>query len=334
MVLYSFKHLAIRFLRALPGAANTLYQEDILEKLREITCYNQGKLAIYTFQANEKHKSLKNKLREIENSGNPVSENNLEELRSCLNNLSNYLDREFRIVSENNFQYLTKFFTNRHHRDKRIRVCVKAVQADQIITLARDTYYGLPQEPFPIEDNAAFSTAIETGRFYLCNNIPESISKGNYRSFRIYEDAARSFYKKCKLTKNLRYRYSQEFDTDWQNCWRRVEIDGSEKLPPPETCYKSTLIIPMTLLSDPSYMSSEFRQHFNVNSNTQKMVFGFLGLDHPNINFFNKKGDIDIGYIIADILSLYLIQRLSYISYSRVYNDSEFVINNSRLRTQ
>ncbi|MGD2179701.1 hypothetical protein [Lusitaniella coriacea] len=330
LVQSSLKHIAIQFLRALPGAANKIYQEDVLKAIRGIVCYNQGKLAIYTFQANEKHKKLKNKVREIESFTRQISDEDIEKLNELCDALSKYLDKEFRVIAEKNFEYLIDFFKSRCNPGKRVRVCIKAVEKGNLITLWRDRYYGIPQKPYPITNSTAFSKIIDTGSYYLCNNIPKSIIEHKYNNLRIHEDSVRRFYQCWNPFRNIKYRRSAKFDEDWQRCWRRIPSNGRDELPAPETCYKSTLVIPMTLLNDSSLMSDEFRQQFNVRPNAKKAVFGFLGLDHPNVDFFKEEDDVNLCYIFADILSLYLIQRLNYITFSAAFKEAQQIIQRSK----
>ena len=44
--------------------------------------------------------------------------------------------------------------------------------------------------------------------------------------------------------------------------------------------------------------------------------------NHQTIDYFNEDIDTKIGYIFADILSLYLIANLNYTLYSRTYKDA------------
>jgi len=57
-----------------------------------------------------------------------------------------------------------------------------------------------------------------------------------------------------------------------------------------------------------------------------RTIFGYLCFDHVEENYFNDDIDIDVGYIFADIISLYMVTRSIYTelstTYSKVMHDS------------
>ncbi|MBW4465043.1 MAG: hypothetical protein KME07_06340 [Pegethrix bostrychoides GSE-TBD4-15B] len=324
-----FNNIAIRFLRSLPGGAQQIHQRANLKAIRELICYNQGRLADYSFVASECHKRLKEELVRIGSSTALVSQQDLDILKNRADDLSGYLDYEFRRVSHENFERLLRFFTYKTPLGKPLRACIKAVEGSTMVTLARDKF-SIVEEDFSVGANTAFTRINETGTHYICNNIPSEVKRGSYRNARIYEDAVRQIYSEPGLIRRLRYRHSATaVDRNWQQCWKRVTVANLEELPPIETCYKSTLVIPMTLLNSNNWLSSEFRSHFNIGANGSRASFGFLCLDHQNTAFFNENEDLDLGYIFADISSLYLIQRLTYTTYSRAFNEAANLVQRS-----
>lgn len=242
--------------------------------------------------------------------------------------LSSYLDQEFRRISERNFSYLLKLLKYKCPKDKYPRACIKAIHGDQIVTLARDRFSNALEEYFSASENTAFIKINETGKHYICKDIPAEIKQGTYKNARIYESAVRRTYSDPDLIQAFQIRVLGKPDYKWQHCWKKIHTpDASDDVPSAETCYKSTLVVPMTLMNSEDWLSHEFRMHFSIERERQKASFGFLCLDHQCKNFFNEKEDVDLGYIFADILSLYLIKRLTYTTYSRTFNEALTLIN-------
>ena len=52
-----------------------------------------------------------------------------------------------------------------------------------------------------------------------------------------------------------------------------------------------------------------------------RAIFGYLCFDHVDVGFF-KDEDIELGYIFADILSLYFIARATYTDFSDTYKNA------------
>lgn len=327
MIANFFRGLAAQFLRALPGAAEEVYQKASIKGIREVICYNQGKIADYDFVASEKHKHLKTELLRLKSPGTRTTQD-YTELEARKNNLSSYLDQEFRRISEENFKYLLNFYKYKSPGGKQPRVCIKAIQGNNTITLARDRFSNALEEDFRVTENTAFISINETGKYYICKDIPAGVRNGTYKNARIYPSSVMRTYSAPNLIQAFKIRFLNESDYKWQHCWKRVQTpNASDDLPSIETCYKSTLVIPMTLINSDPWLSHEFRSHFNIEGGLQRASFGFLCLDHQNKAFFNEKEDVDLGYIFADILSLYLIKRLTYTTYSAAFNEALTLIS-------
>jgi hypothetical protein len=76
-----------------------------IKRLREIVCYNQGKLAEYTFMGGEKHKIIKDEMR----SEKP----DLKALAGYIKDLEGYLNVELDNAAKNNFRFLLQFLNGR-----------------------------------------------------------------------------------------------------------------------------------------------------------------------------------------------------------------------------
>ncbi len=119
----------------------------------------------------------------------------------------------------------------------------------------------------------------------------------------------------------------KETDIDWQNCWEKF----TNQTPCPNSFYKSTLVIPMTLRNET--FSREFEKlvlNGDKNKANKKTMFGFLCIDHRHTDYFNLDSDVRIGYIFADILSLFLIVRKICIIKSPIYDEINELVKQSK----
>jgi hypothetical protein len=315
--------LLIQILRNLPFAAKKVGDSRDVAFVRYVICQNQGRLAVHYFLANRKHKRLKDKLLELKDKGGPPTQDDLDELKACHSDLGDYLFNSFSEACSENFKYFKSMFTYKCKKNKLPRICVKSVIRDKVITLAKDLYSDAVEEESPASSNTAFEFIKGTGNPYICNDIPKAIKRSEYENYRIYGDAVKRFYRVPGPVGNFRLRHREKEDVEWQQCWKRVRTpNGSDEMPDISTCYKSTLVIPMTLVSSNNSLPSEFTDYFKIKYNSTKTSIGFLCLDHRNINFFDEREDVDLGYIFADLLSLYLIQNLTCTDYSNIYKES------------
>lgn len=309
----------------MPGAAEDAIRQTNLAFFKEVTRYNQEKGTDYSFLANRKHKELKEKYRFIKNiqsiNGSKIPEHNCIELLALLQDLVEYLHKDFRVSAERNFDFIRHAFSHKVFRIKYPRICVKAVKSDKILTFYRDklSLSGIEEE-FPAQLNTAFQYINNNGTYFLCNNIPKKIKNGEYKNPRIYTNDVLSEYSLPGVRANIRYRFRNVDDTKWRHCWKR---DASHNDPLPyETCYKSTLVIPISLSSRGNNISEALCEHLRIDKDTGEIIFGYLCFDHPNINYFADDEDIEAGCIFADILSQYIMQLLNFTEYSSVFQES------------
>lgn len=321
LIQQGFQKLIIQALRVLPGAAEAVHQKNNLRLLREALCDNQSRLAEYCFFASQLHKKIRVELDKYDSEPNSLDK---DELTNLLENLSEYLDDGFRNAASKNFKHIHNYFESKIITTKMPRICIKAVSGSEIITLVRDRYTEEDSRAFPVDENTAFTRISQTGEYYICNNIPLQVSSYSdpYCNARINPREIRQ-YKKPWLFKDITIKYTNREDDSWIRCWKSFTGDNGNPIHPlAECCYKSTLVIPMTLRKDDP-LSQDFRKHFKLDTQTHKSSFGFLCFDHQNTNFFSKDEDVDMGYIYADLMSLYLIIRLNYTTYSDTYDRAQ-----------
>jgi len=185
---------------------------------------------------------------------------------------------------------------------------------------------------YPVSANTGFNHVYTTSEPYLCNDIPKAVSLGKYKNPRLNDIDAREYYKEFESSgKHDDYKWALSwndliYDDDTKN-----KIPENEKRPPQEACYMSTMIIPMTLLNNEG-LSDEFREHFHIprppgGTSKSRAIWGFLCFDHVDTDYFVEKLDIPVGYIFADMLSLILINRLNYVTYSETFGKAEKYID-------
>ena len=264
--------------------------------IKQAVCLNQGELAQYSYLSSILHRNLKEEYAK--------STKNYDQIENSLNALVDYLNRNFRRISEKNFELLHLYFTKRSKHKPRI--CIKANYSGQIIELFRNEHVDYIAE-YPVDTNSGFQFVHQNGTYFICNNIPEDAKTNKYNNPRLDNNKVKNY--SISLLKKFT---STGYDSAWVSCWNHSD---SAK-PSSYSSYKSTLIIPMTLWNND--LSDIYRKLTNI-ENIERTIFGFLCFDHIDTNFFNKDTDIDIGYIFADLLSLFLIQRLNYTSSSETF---------------
>lgn len=312
----------LKILSKLPGAAKDREQKKYLQLVRRLTCYNQGKVADYSFLANESHKELRRCYQHIQESQVPIQDSDYERLEEAYRNASNGLMRKFKAYASINFEYMDEFYKYKNFNSKKPRFCVKSAApngaAFEILTLAGSVPPTRERPAYLASQSTGFSDVIRTGTYCLCNNIPKKVKGREYKNSRIIERDVFKFYKLPGWFQNLQYRFTDKPDMSWQRCWRR-EVETLENVDS-SSYYKSTLIVPLSLIAKEGDLSESFLKNFNIQKD--KILLGFLCIDHENIDFFNDEEDVDFAYIIADQLSLYLVQYWICTNYSSIFQNS------------
>ena len=289
------------------------HKKDI-DLLKEVVCFNQGELAQYNYMASEKHKDIKDALR----SKNPET----ADVGRCIRELETHLNIEIGRIFRTNIGLFEKYFTGRSEIEPRI--CTKVIKNDLIVELIRELedYHRIN---YHCNENTGFDHVNNTGKFYFCNDIPDEVKKSRYLNPRLYNDKANR-YKKPLL--NWFYQKCGREDSAWVDCWITKEsLNNKLTRPYASHCYKSTIITPMTLLSN--NLSPEFRNRFRIPSplipkkEDENALYGFLCVDHQNTHYFNREMDKPVSFIFADLMSLYLIINLTYAAYSKTYHEAK-----------
>jgi len=292
----------------------------VIKSLRDGVCYNQGELAQFSFFSSLLHKSLKEEL---------ASSDDSVGIAEHMRNLSDYLSRNYKRIALKNFSLLEDYFKGKSTLLPRI--CIKGYHEKDIVDLFRDDKSFFVKS-YPIKSNTGFQEVYQTGKYFLCNDLPERIKSGKYINPRIDINKVSGYHRNVffdalSFFQNIIGQNVSHFcDEEWAKCW--YDYDSSdEKKHRCSSFYKSTLIIPMTLWN--SKVSKEFLETFELSDiDIGRLIFGFLCFDHSFVNYFDDI-DVDVGYIYADLLSLYMIHTLMYTDYSQAYRRASSIVDNS-----
>lgn len=265
--------------------------------IRRVICFNQGEYAQYNFLAAERHKALKESWRKSHNA---------KALLGHCDELVSFLNTHLNRISQGNFAFIKEYFGGRHPVEPRI--CIKGNfrhnGRDYIVPLIRDKEVSYLSE-YPLESNYGFIFVKNNGTHFRSDDIPKDIAEGTYHNARINHELATAYYKQRNQDPTLS-------DESWAKCWDP---------PTRHSSYKSTVIIPMTLwnndLTQEFLTKMEIKAHKDTISRT---VFGYLCFDHVKEHYFDDNADIDMGYIFADMLSLYMITVYIYTERSETFS--------------
>ncbi|MEL7071297.1 MAG: hypothetical protein AAGN15_21985 [Cyanobacteria bacterium J06581_3] len=247
----------------------------------------------------------------------------IQELEEAIADLEQYAYSQFDEMFGDSFSYMSDYFIS--DSAYKPRACIKVITEEGVAPLVRRPepfafIEGLSAAP---SENSAFDDIMgEPITHYMCNDIPKQLSLGHYKNNRVDMDLFREMLKQ--------YPEGHMPDEDWKKCWKKVHliVENREEVLPPleppiEMCYRSTLVVPMSLVT--KELSEDFIDQFEISADAGTAVFGFLCFDHPEAGFFEAE-DIDFGYVLADLLSLYIIQQLMYTDYSSVYRTAQLAV--------
>ena len=286
--------------------------KKIIESIRTGVCFNQEELAQFSYLASFLHKALKEGL---------ASNDEVPSLRTLRISLTDFLNKNTERISLHNFSLLKSYYKSYKNSSFELpRICIKGHYKEKIVDLFRSDNL-IPKGGDPIESNTGFNEVYNTGKYFLCNNIPDLEKNLKYINPRLDSKKATAYNKiqvdfLLKFIINIGNILFDKSDTEWAMCWNDYNShDTRESIN--RSFYKSTLIVPMTLWN--SQIQQPLADLFKLSdSDTERMIFGYLCFDHTSVDFFDSI-DIEVGYIYADLISLYIINNLMYTSYSNTY---------------
>jgi hypothetical protein len=268
-----------------------------IKNLREFICLNQKELIKYEYIVSQNHKDLRKYLeREI------IDKEKLDQL---IQNLIDVAYQDLIRILKKNTVLINQLFKS-IGISKNPRITIKTLEDGSVLDLFR-SHTKASLKTSEIDSNTGFSKIMSSSKImsFLSNDLEQ--------------DFINNEYKNPRLDESLREKL-ENGSISWEKCWKPIIYDNTEKT----YCYRSTLIIPMAIRiseSDNKLFINKFSTE-STNSENIRTVWGFLCFDYDDKNIFlDKEDDIkDIGYIIADILSLYLMFFYDHISGSDTFN--------------
>lgn len=292
--------------------------------LRKTVCLNQGKLIEYDRVSSIKHAEMRVALEGISRrraSKTASDEPATQKLGKCLRELDAFLQGTFSGIAQKNFTLLREYFSKRS--DTAPRICIKGnwrVESgevpDMITAVIRDSGAGY-DTPSPVDANSAFKRVVETGLWCLMNNLPNGAVKGVYHNPRFDYAAIERLRQSAPMQgEDFHLTHSQ-----WLSCW--ADHASSKD---PRQFYQSTLVVPMTLRNNNlsrsflDSLDSEWQAR-GLAKQYDRTLVGFLCIDHVDQGFFNES-DIEIAYVFADLLSVYLFKWIGLTMLSKTYKQA------------
>lgn len=289
--------------------------------IRRVVCLNQGTYAQYDFLAAEFHRLLKDEY----SKATPDDERLFELQDALLGFLAGSIKQAYSLNIRRLLDYFREQSTQRNS-NRLPRISVKTNEynpadpsTSRVTCLIRSKEVaGNYLKTCDIEDNTALQLVKTHGHECLINNIPAAAKEQNYKNPRLDLDDVKNYSPQRLFSQPKFWKPPEDYvDTRWRDCWQMVDDGNGGTVPADEeTCYKSTLVVPMTLFN--VELVDQFKTKFRM-EDVDRVIFGYLCFDHPDINYFQAEPDVNIGYILADIMSLYLLTELTYTSLSTTY---------------
>jgi hypothetical protein len=275
--------------------------EDGHQIFKNIICHNQSAYAEYHYLLSETHRRLKHDHLRKHKTTQELQDLTLDFLIAANRSL------ERNILA--NFAQLGKHFTASGRSVP--RVCVKFNFGDidkHLAPFLRDTTESYHAE-YGVNESTPFEHVVRSGNWYLENNVPLAVLRGDFKNPRIIRDRVIDQFKNREKLNS----------SSWESCWK----DGGTRA----SYYKSTLVVPITFRNNS--FSPEFIRLVDAKiPDFQRTLFGFLCLDSIETGYFNEESDVSAAYAVADFISLYIFERMLYVNYSQTFDS---IMNSSRV---
>jgi len=274
---------------------------DAVGLSHEIVAYNQGALIEYVFLVAERHKRLRVGLSRPD----PA----VGSIKALTADLFSVMNEKFFEAISRNFAFIHQHFDKRSTSQPRLAVKGnwRTEDRDKVITIFRDRPVGYG-DVFLLEESSAISYCARHGRPYLCNNIVEAVLDGRYNNPRISQPEVQRITS-SKYLGSARHALNKR----WREVWKSQSEDRTGE-------YRSTLVVPISISK--SKLSSETLARFDV-EDSDRLIFGYLCVDHVDAGFFDEELDVPFVEIVANVLSIYAFQRLRFTDFSSTFKKAE-----------
>ena len=250
-----------------------------MKTIREFICYHQKQIMKFEYTLSELHRKLKDLLKE--------ENHNIENLNIAYDELT---FNSFLLMQEI-FQESNDFILNTLGRkDDNLRFIIKLVDHESVVDIYRNHEINVLFHESDYLNNTAFSKIIQdNAKFYLNNNLEESFRNEKYKNPRLQENLL------------------------WEESWKNY---SDEKVS--DNYYNSTLVMPMAITNSGVDEDSLFyKKYFKAQnqgkvSSSTRAIWGFVCFDTKQKDYFTEE-DIELAYIITDILSLYIVFYYNYV---------------------
>lgn len=312
---------------------------DLALKIKDLICFNQGAVIQHFYLAADKHKAVKEAYKDL----------NAEDLdfNDKIEDLDEFLDSSIKTAIRENFRLANSILGLVKGQNNTPRYCFKYTFPDEngvqyIYTYDTDSDFENYREEMvhAVSENSMSRYVEKNGVAVIENNIPQQAKSGNYLNPRIDYVLLNSYEIPEDIKPFKPFVPKQTFDSEWINVWRKFKDDKGAQVPPRgESCYKSSLVVPATLANNA--LSPEFWDKilakaqgtslfgivddFKQAKKVKRHVFGFACLDYPEIEYFNSF-DRDIGYMLADFISIYYLINLTFTTLSKNYREAYEII--------
>jgi hypothetical protein len=295
---------------------------------KKFLCIVQGRLAAFSVIGAERHKTMRLVLQDYKFATDELKPQKYQDLILAKVALDRLVDYELAVIAQEVFAALKEHFSTRYSANLYgPRFCIKLIrrlhQSSVVYTYARDQGSSSKSEiSFETvrEKNTGFQEVSQSGNAYCCNDIVGQ--NGAYKNPRLNHDRLRSYSSSLWWWIKKKFVQTPSADEKWIDCW---ELGDNGERPPASSCYKSTLILPMTLLA--KQVSEEFVAAYNerwplVES---KYNFGYLCVDCHEVDFFEDYDKVSL-FAHADLFTLFLIEAYSFSQHSSTYTEVESLI--------
>lgn len=269
---------------------------NAINSIRKFICYNQKELIQYEYLISEKHKKLRLHF---------DKENNKGLLNEYIESLLNYAYWQLIDIFEENNSRINSMFES-IGIEKSPNITIKTLEKGSVLDFYRSRTMSTLSVS-KINDNTGFSEIMKSpeNKYFIRHDLEKEFKEKRYKNPRLIESYRNDLISGKK---------------SWEECWKPINEDSNDL----NTSYCSTLIIPMAIKIDNNKDNELFLNKFSksvISSEHVRTVWGFLCFDYKEKNIFlgKEKELVDIGYIISDILSLYLMFFYNHISGSETY---------------